>query len=312
VIFSNKCAFKLAWLPLAVVLGLSTGCADDARTPTTPTAPTAPTAPIALTGTVTGLVRSDAPGGRHAGPNPPLPNATVTVIGGPAAGTSTATREDGTYELAASGTFTLRFESTYFTTVESSETSMTEAGQIAMPEVVLATAPWSISGRLTDSLGNPVPDAEVALHSARFDVPYGTGRSDAEGRYTVHSTMWHAASVYVVVTKPGFKQMQEIPEKPVQCCGAVPDIRLLRIVSITPTAPSALRVGESVEMPASVVVFDDGETKNIYVLPTSSVPTVVNVLRSDHWYKMTGFRAGVATLTFDLWGAVATLQVQVR
>ena len=310
-ITSNNSTFTLAWLPLAVVLGISTGCADEARTPTAPTAPTPP-APTILSGTVTGLVRSDAPGGRHARANPPLPNVTVTVIGGPAAGTKTATREDGTFELTAAGTFTLRFEHPTYTTSDTSETSMTEAGQIAMPELVLATAPWSISGRLTDSLGNPVPDAEVALHSARFDVPYGTGRSDAEGRYTVHSTMWHAASVYVVVTKPGFKQMQEIPEKPVQCCGAVPDIRLIRIVSITPTAPSSLRVGQSVELAPCVVVFDNGETRNISLLAQSSVPTVVNVLRSDHGYKMTGFRAGVATLTFELWGAIATLQVQVQ
>ena len=238
---------------------------------------------------------------------------TVTVIGGPAAGTKTATREDGTFELTAAGTFKLRFEHLSYTTTESGETSMTEAGQIALPELVLTTAPWSISGRLTDSLGNPVPDAQVALHSANFsDVPYGTGRSDAEGRYTVGSTMWHPEWVYVLVTKPGFHQLQEIPEKPVQCCGAVPDIRLLRIVSITPTAPTSLRVGQSVEMPACVVVFDNGETRNIFLLAQSSVPTVVNVLRSDYWYKMTGFRAGVATLTFDLWGAIATLQVQVQ
>jgi Carboxypeptidase regulatory-like domain len=308
VIISNNSTFKLAWLPLAVLLGFSAACSDDVRTPTAPTAPMPP----AVSGLVTGLVRGEGPPPwRHFSPHPVLSNATVTVVGGPASGTKTTTRADGTFEVTAADTFKLRFEHPMFVTTETAETVMS-ASAVTIPEVTLLTAPWSISGRLTDSLGNPVPDAEVALHSAHFDVPYGTGRSDAEGRYTVHSTMPHAAWVYVVVTKPGFKQMQEIPEKPVQCCGAVPDIRLIRIVSITPTAPSSLRVGESVEMPASVVVFDNGETKNIYVLPTSSVPTVVNVLRSDHWYKMTGFRAGVATLTFDLWGAIATLQVQVR
>ena len=303
---SNNSIFKLTCLPLAVVLGCLTGCANEARTPTAPTPP----APTILTGTVTGLVRSDAPGGRHAPAHPSLPNVTVTVIGGPAAGAKTATREDGTFELAAAGTFKLRFEHPFYTTSDSSETSMTEAGQITMPELVLATAPWTISGLVTDSLGNPVPDAEVTLTD--FNVTYGTGRSDAEGRYTVRSTMWHPEWVYVLVTKPGFHQLQEIPEKPVQCCGAVPDIRLIRIVSITPTAPTSLRVGQSVEMPACVVVFDNGETRNIFLLAQSSVPTVVNVLRSDYWYKMTGFRAGVATLTFELWGATATLQVQVQ
>jgi hypothetical protein len=310
VIFSNKCLFKLAWLPLAVALGLSTGCADEARTPTTPTAPTAPTPPTFLAGTVTGLVRSDAPGGRHARPNPPLPNATVTVIGGPAAGTKTVTGTDGTYELAASGTFKLRFEHPYFTASESSETSMSDAGQIAMPEVVLATAPWIISGLVTDSLGTPVPGASVFIGPGTGpETPYGIVATDAEGRYNFTSTQPHGEGVYVQARKPGYDSPRE---HSMRCCGAAPDIRLIRIVSITPTAPTSLRVGESVEMPASVVVFDNGETRNIFVLPTSSVPTVVNVLRSDHWYKMTGFRAGVATLTFDLWGAIATVQVQVQ
>jgi len=235
---------------------------------------------------------------------------TVTVIGGPAAGTKTATRKDGTFELTAAGTFKLRFEHPFYTTSDSSETSMTEAGQIAIPELILATAPWSISGLITDSLGNPVPDAEVAL--TNFLITYGTGRTDADGRYTVHSTMPHTASVYVQVTKPGFHRMEEIPEKTFQCCGAVPDIRMIRVVSITPTAPTYLRIGQSVDMPASVVVFDNGETRNIFLVPQSSVPWVVNALRSDRGYKITGFRAGVATLTFDWWGAIATLQVQVE
>lgn len=309
-IISNNSTFKLAWLPLAVVLGFSAGCTDGARTPSAPTAPIAPTAPTVLAGTVTGLVRSDAPGGRHARAHPPLPNVTVTVIGGPAAGTRTTTREDGTYELRAAGTFKLQFEHPSFTTSESSETSMTEAGQIAMPELVLATAPWTISGLVTDSLGNPVADARVTIGPGTGpESPYGTAMTDAAGLYTFNSTQWHGEGVNVQARKPGYDSPRE---QSMRCCGRAPDIRLIRIVSITPTAPSALRVGESVEMPACVVVFDTGETRNIFVLPTSNVPTVVNVSRSTHWYAMTGYRAGVATLTFDLWGAIATTQVQVR
>ena len=98
----------------------------------------------------------------------------------------------------------------------------------------------------------------------------------------------------------------------VQCCETAPPIRLVRIVSITPTAPTLLRVGELVEMPASKVVFDSGETRNIFVLPTSSPASVVYVRRSTNWYEMQGLSVGVATLTFDLWGAIATMQVQVR
>ena len=45
------------------------------------------------------------------------------------------------------------------------------------------------------------------------------------------------------------------------------------------------------------------ETRNIFVLPTSSAPGVLVVRRSSHWYEMRGMSAGVATLTFDLCGA---------
>jgi hypothetical protein len=302
VIISNNASFKRAWLSIAVVLAVMAGCSDR------PSTPSAPTAPIGAVGVATGLLRGEAPVGRIARPHPVLPNATVTVIGGPAAGTKAVTRDDGTYEVAATGTFKLRFEHPFFVTTESSETVMTENG-VTLADVTLLTAPWSISGRITDSLGNPVADVEVITSSADFVSPYGSARTDADGRYTVNSTRPHFASVYVGALKPGFVPMRELL---VPCCGTAPPITLVRIVSITPTAPTSLRVGELVEMPASVVVFDSGETRNIFVLPTSSATSVVYVRRSTHWYEMQGLSAGVATLTFDLWGAVATTQVQVR
>lgn len=237
-----------------------------------------------------------------------LANATVTVIGGPASGASTTTREDGTYEVTASGTFKLRFAHPMFTTRETEETVMTADG-VAIPEVTLLTAPWSISGRITDSLGHPVADVDISASGSEFDAAYGTTRSDADGRYTLNSTRPHFASMYVAAVKPGFVPLFE---NRVECCGAAPDIHLVRIVSITPTAPTYMRVGQSIEMPASSVVFDTGETRNIFVLPTSSLTSVVLVNRSEVWYAMRGLRAGTATLTFDLWGAVATRQVLVE
>lgn len=302
VIISNNTSFKRAWLSIAVVLAAAAGCSDH------PSTPSAPTAPIGVVGVATGLLRGEAPIGRVARAHPVLANATVTVIGGPAAGTKAVTRDDGTYEVAATGTFKLRFEHPFFVTTESRETVMTENG-VTLAEVTLLTAPWSTSGRITDSLGNPVVDAEVTTSSADFVSPYGSARTDADGRYSVNSTRPHFSSVYVVALKPGFKQMRELL---VPCCGTAPPLTLVRIVSITPTAPTFLRVGEAVEMPASVVVFDSGETRNIFVLPASSATSVVYVRRSTLWYEMQGLSAGVATLTFDLWGAVATLQVQVR
>ena len=105
---SNNVARKLACLPLAVVLGVLAGCGND---------PSTPTAPTAQFGSVTGLLRGEAPMlGRIPRPHPALSNATVTVVGGPASGTKSTTGADGTYQLTAAGTFKLRFEHPSFVT----------------------------------------------------------------------------------------------------------------------------------------------------------------------------------------------------
>jgi hypothetical protein len=291
---------RFSLLPLMLVVS-TIGCGEGARTPAAPTNPA---------GTVTGFLRGEAPPpSRIFTAHPPLSNATVTVIGGPASGTKTTTGADGAYQIAASGTFKLRFEHPLFETSESSATVMTTGG-VTIPDVTLLTAPWSVSGLVTDSRGAPVPDVQVVFRPGTFyAADFGSVRTDAAGRYVFNSARPHFANVMVVASKPGF---EPLPEQAVRCCGAAPDLRLVRVVSITPTAPSSLRVGESLEMPASVVVFDTGETRNIFVLPASSAPAVVAVSPSSHWYEMRGVDTGVATLTFDLWGAIATMQVQVR
>lgn len=291
-----------AQIAMLIVL-VSAGCADSEKAPSTPTAPTV------VVGKVTGLLRGEAPIiSRNWRAHPVLAGATVTVVGGEASGTSSATREDGSFEIAAAGRFKLRFEHPGFITSESSDTVMI-AGGVTLPDVTLATAPWSISGVITDSLGNPVPDADVTVFAAEFQ-PLVTVKTNASGRYTASSTLPHLASVIVTASRAGFQPLQSAP--PVPCCGTAPVIKLVRIVSITPTAPDALRVGESVEMPASHIVFDTGERRDVFVLPTSSAPSVVAINRSSHWYAMQGVSPGDATLTFDLWGAIATLQVHVR
>ncbi|HEX8029030.1 MAG TPA: carboxypeptidase-like regulatory domain-containing protein [Vicinamibacterales bacterium] len=241
-------------------------------------------------------------------PHPVLAGATVTVAGGEASGISSATREDGSFEIAAAGTFKLRFEHPGFIASESSDTVMI-AGGLTLPEVTLATAPWSISGVITDSLGHPVPDADVTVLAAEFH-PFATVRTNAGGNYTLSSTLPHFASVLVTALKAGFQPLQTLAAVP--CCGTAPVIKLVRIVSITPTAPNALRAGESVEMPASHIVFDTGERRDIFVLPSSNPTSVVAINRSSYWYAMQGVSPGDATLTFDLWGAVASVQVHVR
>jgi hypothetical protein len=137
---------------------------------------------------VTGLLRGEAPIiSRNWYAHPVLAGATVTVVGGEASGTSTTTREDGSFEVAAAGMFKLRFEHPGFITSESSDTVMI-AGGVTLPDVTLATAPWSISDVITDSLGNPVPDADVTVFAAEFR-PLVTVKTNASGRYTASSTL---------------------------------------------------------------------------------------------------------------------------
>lgn len=302
--FFIKTGSRLIAIATVAAFAVTIACSGDSITSSVPTAPSI------VTGKVSGLVRGEAaPSLSRFPPNTALPNATVTVVGGPASGTTATTRADGTYEIVASGTFKLRFEHPFYIPAESAETVMSANG-ITLPEVRLTTAPWSISGRVVDSLGNPIRDADVSILPGEFLNPYGTARTDADGRYTVSSSSAHAASVIVTARRPGFQPMESLFVAP--CCETAPLIKLVRIVSITPTAPGALRVGESLEMPASVIVFDTGEIRNVFVLPESSAPAVVAVNRSSIWYAMRGVSAGDATLTFDLWGAVATLPVHVR
>lgn len=296
----TRLLFAIAILIAAAIAG----CNDRASTSPTPTAPSV------VIGKATGLLRGEAPLiGRTARLHPPLAGATVTVVGGASSGATTTTDATGSYEIRAAATFKLRFEHQAFVTSESGETVMT-AGGVTLPEITLATAPWSITGVITDSLGNPVPDADVSVLAAEFQTPFGTVKTDAGGRYTVSSDRPHFASVIVAPAKAGFQPPQNLITAP--CCGTAPAIKLVRIVSITPTAPNALRVGESVEMPASHIVFDTGERRDIFVLPSSNAPSVVAIGPSNVWYAMRGVTAGDATLTFDLWGAIATLQVHVR
>ncbi len=136
-----------------------------------------------------------------------------------------------------------------------------------------------ISGRITDSLGNPVVDAEVTTSSANFESPSGTGRTDADGRYTVNSTRPHFASVYIAALKPGFVPYAGATGTVLR--DGTADQAGAHRQHHADRADVGLRVGELVEMPASKVVFDSGETRNIFVLPTSS-PTSVVLSKAQH------------------------------
>ena len=208
-----------------LVLFFTAACARDAVAPTAPT-PTS-TVPIAIVGKATGRLAGEIPPTRFGNPQAnPVSNATVTVVGGAASGTQAVTQVDGAYEVTAAGTFKLRFEHPSFITTESSEIVMAVGG-VAIPRVVLRTAPWTVFGRVIDSLGNAVPDAEVRLFRDReyiVAIEGAVGRTDGAGRYSVNSTQPHFELAFIGASKSGVGTgVVEMP-----CCGAAPDIRLRR------------------------------------------------------------------------------------
>ena len=116
-------------------------------------------------------------------------------------------------------------------------------------------------------------------------------------------------------TQPAFAPDQPLSLQRVSCCDppadTVYDIRLVRVLTVTMTGPSTLRVGERVELPLATIDLDNDTQRFVYILPSSSDPTVVAVENGQRGFVIRGARPGVAIITFDYHGVSATLQVRV-
>jgi hypothetical protein len=190
---------------------------------------------------------------------------------------------------------------------------MAADGRITMPDVTLATAPWAIAGTVTDSRGNPIAGAVVGVNVGGLFTPSESVTTDRDGRYRFTSSASHFDTVNIGASVTGgFVRHSPLS---VPCCNppadTIFDIRVVRVVSFTPHAPSTLRVGEQVEIPPADVVFDDDTSTSIYVMPTSSTPTEVAVDYGQRGFVVRGVKVGLATLTFELYGLRASLQVRV-
>jgi hypothetical protein len=101
----------------------------------------------------------------------------------------------------------------------------------------------------------------------------------------------------------------------VACCSpngdTINDIRVLRVLSIAQAGPSTLHVGESVELPATTVFYDDGTQRQVYVPPTSSDLSLIAIDRGLSGFVIRGVQPGIAIITVDHRGIEATLEVRV-
>jgi hypothetical protein len=170
------------------------------------------------------------------------------------------------------GSFRLRVAASGYKSTESEARTLAAGEHITMPDIVLRTAPWAISGRISDSRDNPVAGAAVAVQLDYAFPPFWPRvTSDAAGRYRFASESPHLDYVSFSVSGPG---VEPLSFQQVACCNpdgdTINDIRVMRVLSVSVTGPSTLRVGESVILPAATVTFDDGTQSRVSVRPTSN------------------------------------------
>jgi carboxypeptidase family protein len=302
--------FAVVVLPLVALAG--TSCSSGQTQ-----SPIAPGSPPAGPGTVevAGVVRGERPPTTRIGtPAPAEPGVAVSVVAGAATGRSTVTTAQGVYALQLpEGLFRLSFSKAGFQIQEIADQSVAAGNHFEMPDVVLKTAPWAITGTVRDSAGNHVAGANVTIDIGDAFARTLSTISGDDGRYRIASTVPHFDAVYVSASRTGFEGL--FPRQQVACCAppadAVYDIRLVRVLRVAMIAPSLLRVGEGVELPAATIDLDDGIQRFVYILPASSDPTVVAVERGQRGFVIRGMRPGQAMVTFDYQGVDATQAVQV-
>ena len=249
-------------------------------------------------------------------PPPTLPGTDVSVIAGAAAGRTTTTDTNGEYRLQLPrGTFTLRWSKPGYLPMDSAEGIVTTE-TITMSDAVLRTAPWAISGLMSDGRGNPVAGATVFVAgSTAFGANFASLTTDGDGVYRFASMQPHFSTVTIFARKDGHESGEA---KSVACCATVGDtrfdVRLRRIVAITIGGPNTLVVGEGAALPINDITLDDGSHRFIYLLPTSSDPSIVAVERGflgQQGYGVRGVRPGTVIVTRDWENFAVPLQVRV-
>ena len=187
---------------------------------------------------------------------------------------------------------------------------------ITMSDAVLRTAPWAIAGLISDGRGNAVAGATVIIGgSTAFGTNFASLTTDGDGNYRFESMQPHFSTVTIVARKDGYESGDP---KSVACCATAGntrfDVRLRRIVAITIGGPNTLVVGEGAALPINDITLDDGSHRFIYLLPTSSDPSIVAVERGflgQQGYGVRGVRPGTVIVTRDWENFAVPLQVRV-
>jgi len=254
-----------------------------------------------------------------------LAGATVAVVAGPGAGTTTVTDDSGIFHLQLpGGAVTLQYSADGYSTAVDSTAALAGARAIVTPVLTRlpssslpSGSPWTVSGVVTDSSGNPASGASVTSYESLSGTVYGTTSSDAGGRFRFQFIRGPIAGHNVVAASTGQVCCYITTRMPFPCCGGPTDLtvnlQVVRIISATLTSPTALRVGESLPVTA-VVQRDDGaqERVNPILLPSLITNVGLPVRNSTKASgEIEGVFPGTATLVWSYYGFSSTLSVRV-
>jgi hypothetical protein len=196
------------------------GCGSQTDSPSaTPTGPSQSSG--VRTGVIEGIVRAPFYGFcRLCDPNPPLAGASVTVIEGRAAGTTTMTDNAGHYRLELpDGDVRLRISGPdRYLPQDGPLKTVTGAATTTMPDLLLQWRPWALSGVVIDPSARPVGGAQVVFRDTGIDssAVARTVITDANGVYRfAGGSSGHADVLAGAALKEGFtaSSVQMVP-----CC----------------------------------------------------------------------------------------------
>lgn len=181
------------------------------------------------------------------------------------------------------------------------------------PSPSVPTAPYMVTGTVTDSKGATVAGAEVWIYgqNSPIDNRYAAGTTDSAGHYTLGSPQ--RAPQHVRALKSGYitRDILTLPS-PVLSTSTwtwTVDVPLQRIVWYALLTPTRVKVGQSVRMEAQVNL-DDGSSSTglLFTQPSSSDPAVVHV-ESTGW--VIGVAPGTAFVTTSYYGVSASILIRV-
>lgn len=305
----HRCPIRLVGLGVSVLV-LAIGC-GTVEPPTGPSVPVSP-APATVTGLITGQIPMR---NRLSQSYEPIAGATVEVVEGLASGTVAVSDSLGLFKLSVPpGGLRLRVSSSNYQTWESASLLAVAQQATEITTVLLKTAPWALSGQVTDGLGGPFSGIVIEVFSGdAWASKFGTLTTDASGRYRLTSTQPHFGYVTLYVSGAAVDPVSSVR---VDCCAdngdTIHDMRLPRVVDVRIDGPSTIRVGETVELPAATITYDDGTTRAVFLLLTSNSPDVVSTGRGNTGYTISGLSEGVARIVTEYRGVPATIDVRVE